>query len=128
MPSATDGEESFVDVSPWDPSVDAGAPAEVGSSDVGSAGVASSGFGPAGVGPSDGRPLLGVVPRDNVAETEPAVTNGQARSEQSGVAADIAATVEREPVGPPASAGPGLLRRASLPAQNPTDHHKADTA
>ncbi|MBQ1020332.1 arginase family protein [Micromonospora sp. D93] len=118
MPSATDGEESFVDVPPWDPSVDAGSLAEAGSSDVGSAGVGSS----------DGRPLLGVVPRDNVAETEPAVTNGQARSEQSGVAADIAATVEREPVGPPASAGPGLLRRPSLPAQNPTDHRKADTA
>lgn len=128
IPSATDGEESFVDVPPWNPSVDAGSLAEVGFSDVGSADVASSGFGPAGVGSSDGRPLLGVVPRDIVAETEPAVTNGQARSEQSGVAADIAATVEREPVGPPASVGPGLLRRPSLPAQNPTEHQKADTA
>lgn len=128
MPSATNGEASFVDVPPWDPSVDAGSLAETGSADVGSAGVASSGFGSAGVGSSDGRPPMGVVPRDIVAETEPAVTNGQARSEQSGVAADIAATVEREPVGPPASAGPGLLRRPYLPAEKPTDHHKADTA
>lgn len=138
MPSAIDGEESFADVPPWDPSVGARSRAEAGSSDVGSAGVASSGSGAAGVGSSDGRFFVGATPHDIAAETAPAVTNGQARSEQPGVAADIAATFERElverepvepePVGPPASAGPGLLRRPSSSAQNPSDHHKADTA
>lgn len=138
LPSAIHGEESFADVAPWDPSVDVRSLAEAGPSDLGSAGDAPSGFGSAGVGSSDGRFFGGTTPHDIVAETEPAVTNGQARSEQSSVAADIAATFEREPaerepvepepVGPPASAGPGLLRRPPAPAQDPSDHHKADTA
>ncbi|MEO3771860.1 arginase family protein [Micromonospora sp. B9E7] len=113
--------------------VDAGSLAEAGSSDVGPAGVASSGLRSAGAGPSDGRFVVGAAPHDIVAGTGSAVTNGQARSEQSDVAADIAATVEREPVerepvGPPASAGPGLLRRPSVSAQTHSDRHKADTA
>lgn len=148
LPSAIHGEESYADVAPWDPSVDARSLAEAGPSDLGSAGDAPSGLGSAGVGSSDGRFFGGATPHDVVAEAEPAVTNGQARSEQSSVAADIDDTFERElverelverepverepvepePVGPPASAGPGLLRRPSAPAQDPSDHHKADTA
>ncbi|GAB4103012.1 hypothetical protein GCM10028790_20310 [Micromonospora taraxaci] len=40
----------------------------------------------------------------------------------------VPAAVEREPVGPPASAGPGLLRRSSPSVSDPSDHTNADTA
>jgi arginase family enzyme len=62
------------------------------------------------------------------AETEPPVILDRSASEPSGLAAQIAATVEREPVGPPASAGPGLLRRSSPPAQHAPEGQQADTA
>ncbi|MGC4744589.1 arginase family protein [Micromonospora sp. DT201] len=42
-------------------------------------------------------------------------------------AAGVTAAVEREPVGPPASAGPGLLRRPP-PTAPDADHPNADTA
>lgn len=76
--------------------------------------------------------------RDGTVEVERSGIPGPAYAEPSGVAAVLPATVEREPVGPPASAGPGLLRRTSTPAQdssgpnsaseNGADLHKADTA
>ncbi|MEU7651585.1 arginase family protein [Micromonospora taraxaci] len=76
--------------------------------------------------------------RDGAVEAEQSGNPGPAYAEPSGVAAVIPVAVEREPVGPPASAGPGLLRRTSPPAQgssgpnyaseNGADLHKADTA
>ncbi|MFY1617398.1 arginase family protein [Micromonospora sp. WMMD736] len=62
------------------------------------------------------------------AEAEPPEIRDRSPSEPSGLAAQIAATVEREPVGPPASAGPGLLRRPSPPAPNSPEGPQADTA
>ncbi|MEU8183819.1 arginase family protein [Micromonospora sp. NPDC049044] len=71
-------------------------------------------------------------------EAEQSGVPGPAYVEPSGAAAVIPVATEREPVGPPASAGPGLLRRNSPPAQDSSgpnsarekgaDLHKADTA
>ncbi|MET8041131.1 arginase family protein [Micromonospora sp. NPDC005215] len=91
--------------------------------DINSAGVGPAALGPAGVGPS-----VGAVPDDVPAEAESVGRGGRANSEPSGVAASVAPLVEREPVGPPASAGPGLLRRTSPSTQNPPERHNADTA
>ncbi|WP_347403532.1 arginase family protein [Micromonospora sp. WMMD967] len=76
--------------------------------------------------------------RDGAVEAEQSGIPGPAHAEPSGVAAVLPVAVEREPVGPPASAGPGLLRRTSPPAQdssgsnsardNGADLHEADTA
>ncbi|MEV4120689.1 arginase family protein [Micromonospora sp. NPDC049645] len=76
--------------------------------------------------------------RDRSAEVTQRGLPGRAHAEPSGVRAVIPVAVEHEPVGPPASAGPGLLRRASPPAgdtsgespatDNGADLHKADTA
>ncbi|MDG9677681.1 arginase family protein [Micromonospora sp. DH14] len=103
-----------------------------GPSGPGSSGVRSPGDGSTGVGSADGGipggPSVSAVPDDVAAEAQSPGTLGPAHSEPSGIAARIAPLVEREPVGPPASAGPGLLRRPSPPADNPADRHKADTA
>ncbi|MGW5578044.1 arginase family protein [Micromonospora chokoriensis] len=86
-------------------------------------------------GPGGG---IAAADRDGAVEAEQPGVAGPADAEPSGVAAVLPVAVEREPVGPPASAGPGLLRRTSPPAQgssgsnsaseNGTDLHKADTA
>ncbi|WP_348774139.1 arginase family protein [Micromonospora sp. WMMD1155] len=107
--------------------LDAGRPGGVNGFDaVGLVGVDGSGGGMADAG------------RDGAVEAEQSGIPGPAYAEPSGVAAVIAVAVEREPVGPPASAGPGLLRRTSPPAEdssgsnsaseNGVDLHKADTA
>ncbi|SCE95795.1 arginase [Micromonospora coriariae] len=88
---------------------------------------------PSGVRPAGGRsPLDDLAP----AESEPlgALVPVQAEPPGDGPGRDgrtdrehvahVAAPVEREPVGPPASAGPGLLRRPSPTASDPS----ADTA
>ncbi|WP_406072471.1 arginase family protein [Micromonospora sp. NBC_01638] len=57
--------------------------------------------------------------------------SGVRPEEPSGVGAEALSGVgaaEREPVGPPASAGPGLLRRPSPPVPDAADHPNADTA
>ncbi|WP_433126809.1 arginase family protein [Micromonospora sp. CA-240977] len=89
-----------------------------------------------------GSPAVGsavdVSSRDVEGAAEAPGSRGQALAEPSSVVAQIPASVEREPVGPPASAGPGLLRRSLPPAQDSSvqgspadsgsDLHKADTA
>ncbi|MFI6238464.1 arginase family protein [Micromonospora sp. NPDC050795] len=76
--------------------------------------------------------------RDGSVEVAQPGLSGRAHAEPSRVAV-IPVPAEREPVGPPVSAGPGLLRRASSPAddtsaesvaatENGADLHKADTA
>ncbi|RAO60269.1 arginase family protein [Micromonospora saelicesensis] len=98
-------------------------PADVGPAGLGSADVGSADVGPAGVGSP-----VSAVPYDIPAEGESPGAGGRAHSEPSGVAASVAPLVEREPVGPPASAGPGLLRRTAPSSQNPPERHEADTA
>ncbi|RAN98160.1 Arginase [Micromonospora saelicesensis] len=98
-------------------------PADVGPAGLGSADVGSADVGPAGVGSP-----VSAVPYDIPAEGESPGAGGRAHSEPSGVAASVAPLVEREPVGPPASAGPGLLRRTAPSTQNPPERHEADTA
>ncbi len=72
-------------------------------------------------------PARSEVADEVAAEAEPPEIRDRSPSEPSGLAAQIAATVEREPVGPPASAGPGL-RRPSPPAPNSPEGPQADTA
>ncbi|RZT80736.1 arginase [Micromonospora violae] len=99
----------------------------LGSGALGSAGVGPAGVGASGVGASGLGPSVSAVPHDvaaqsvlpeppssaaTAAEAESPDTGGRAHTEPSGVAP----LVDREPVGPPASAGPGLLRRTSPPA------------
>lgn len=109
-------------------------PADIDAADIDPADVGPAGLGPADVGPSGvGVPGVGssmaAVPYDVPAEGEPPGAGGRAHSEPSGVAASGAPLVEREPVGPPASAGPGLLRRTAAPStQNPPERHEAGTA
>ncbi|SCE93819.1 arginase family protein [Micromonospora chokoriensis] len=89
-------------------------------------------LGLAGVDGSGGG--IAAADRDGAVEAGQSGIAGPAYAEPSGVAAAL----EREPVGPPASAGPGLLRRTSPPAQdssdpkpadeNGADLHKVDTA
>ncbi|SCF32307.1 arginase family protein [Micromonospora saelicesensis] len=98
-------------------------PADVGPAGLGSADVGSADVGPAGVGSP-----VSAVPYDIPAEGESPGAGGRAHSEPSGVAGSVAPLVEREPVGPPASAGPGLLRRTAPSSQNPPERHEADTA
>ncbi len=103
-------------------------PADTDPADVGPAGLGSADVGSAGGGVPGGGSSVSEVPHDVPAEAESAGTGGRAHSEPSGVAASIASLVEREPVGPPASAGPGLLRRTAPSTQNPPERHEADTA
>ncbi|MEK8109531.1 hypothetical protein NKG94_43415 [Micromonospora sp. M12] len=92
------------------------------------AGVESSGAG-------DHSELSGVESSGLAAHSEPSGVAARVESSglvvhpepSAGVAAHVPGVVEREPVGPPVSAGPGLLRRPSPPAQNAPDWHKADT-
>ncbi|RAO52095.1 Arginase [Micromonospora saelicesensis] len=103
-------------------------PADIDAADIDPADVGSADVGPAGVGvPGVGSPVS-AVPYDIPAEGESPGAGGRAHSEPSGVAASVAPLVEREPVGPPASAGPGLLRRTAPSSQNPPERHEADTA
>ncbi|RAO40930.1 Arginase [Micromonospora saelicesensis] len=103
-------------------------PADIDAADIDPADVGSADVGPAGVGvPGVGSPVS-AVPYDIPAEGESPGAGGRAHSEPSGVAASVAPLVEREPVGPPASAGPGLLRRTAPSTQNPPERHEADTA
>ncbi|MET8252189.1 arginase family protein [Micromonospora sp. NPDC005197] len=102
-------------------------------SDGDASGSQPPGVGSAGVGPSGVRSSIGAVADGAVADgVAPAVAppgaGGRAPAEPSGLAAQIAVTVEREPVGPPASAGPGLLRRPSPPTETPPERHEADSA
>ncbi|MEU1239670.1 arginase family protein [Micromonospora parva] len=89
-----------------------------------------------GDGPGGG---LADADRDGAVDSAQPGLLGHPKAEPSGVVpAMIPAAVEREPVGPPASAGPGLLRRPAQPAEdaprpssateNSADLHKADTA
>ncbi|MGC4828102.1 arginase family protein [Micromonospora arida] len=103
-------------------------PAGLGSAGVGPAGLGPAALGPAGVGAPGVDPSVSAVPNDVLAEGESPGTGGRAHSGPSGVAASVAPLVEREPVGPPASAGPGLLRRTAPSTQNPPERHEADTA
>nr|WP_308193131.1 arginase family protein [Micromonospora trifolii] len=103
-------------------------PADTDPADVGPAGLGSTDVGSAGVGVNGVGSSVSAVPHDVPAEAESAGTGGRAHAEPSGVAAAVAALVEREPVGPPASAGPGLLRRTTPSTQNPPERHEADTA
>ncbi|WP_405429904.1 arginase family protein [Micromonospora sp. NBC_00617] len=93
----------------------------------------ASGNQPSGVGSAGVRSSLGAVADDEVTDAvapaaEPPGAGGRLPTEPSDLAAQIAATVEREPVGPPASAGPGLLRRPSPPAETPSERREADSA
>ncbi|MET8089452.1 arginase family protein [Micromonospora sp. NPDC005220] len=102
-------------------------PADLDSAGLGPAALGPGALGPAALGPAGGG-TPGTVPRGAPAEAGSPGTGGPAHPEPSGVAAGIAPLVEREPVGPPASAGPGLLRRISPSIQNPSEGHEADTA
>lgn len=90
---------------------------------------------PDAVGPAGPGRGVADAGRDDSVAAEQSGTPEPAHAELSGVAA-VPVAPEREPVGPPASAGPGLLRRVS-PAvpdtsgqilENGADLHKADTA
>ncbi|MGC4880929.1 arginase family protein [Micromonospora sp. DT43] len=122
------GDDDLPDVEPADAQPPRGGPVGVGPLGGRFADVDPSGGGSAGTGPSGGRSSLSTVPDDVAAEAEPPGIRVLGPSEPSGIAAQITATVEREPVGPPASAGPGLLRRPSPPAQEPPERREADTA
>lgn len=104
------------------------APADIDPADVGPAALGSADGGPTGVGVPGVGPSVSAVPYDAPAEGESPGTGGRAHSEPSGVATSVAPLVEREPVGPPASAGPGLLRRTAPSTQNPPERHEADSA
>lgn len=104
------------------------APADIDPADVGPAALGSADGGPTGVGVPGVGPSVSAVPYDAPAEGESPGTGGRAHSEPSGVATSVAPLVEREPVGPPASAGPGLLRRTGPSTQNPPERHEADSA
>ncbi|MFI6782901.1 arginase family protein [Micromonospora sp. NPDC050276] len=95
--------------------------------DMDSAGVGPAALGPAGVTPGVGS-SVSAVPHDAPVEAESPDPGVRAHPEPSGVAASVAPLVEREPVGPPASAGPGLLRRTAPTTQSPPQRHEADTA
>lgn len=103
-------------------------PADIDAPGVGPAALGSADVGPAGVGVPGVGSSVSAVPYDIPAEGESPGTGGGAYSESSGVAAGVAPLVEREPVGPPASAGPGLLRRTAPSVPDQTEIHKADTA
>ncbi|MET8260883.1 arginase family protein [Micromonospora sp. NPDC005205] len=103
-------------------------PADIDPADIDLADVGPAALGPAGVGAPGVGPSVSTVPYDVPAEGESPGTGGRAHPEPSGVAASVAPLVEREPVGPPASAGPGLLRRTTPSTQNTPERHEADTA
>lgn len=101
------GAASFDDAPSWSPAVDAAPLPEAGSADP--------------VAVADDR--AGIERPDGAG-----AASGRFGGDSAEGAAHLPATTEREPVGPPASAGPGLLRRPSPPAENAPDHRKADTA
>ncbi|MFG2048041.1 arginase family protein [Micromonospora sp. NPDC048935] len=101
------GAASFADATSWHSAVDATPLTEAGSSDPGAADVDR-----AGIDRSDGA----------------LAASGRFGGDSAEGVAHLPVTAEREPVGPPASAGPGLLRRPVPPAESAPEHHKADTA